>query len=420
MSARTGHPVGDPTGPDDDPDLPDWVRAVAATVDLSALCEVVVQRDIDAAFQEHADDLTFVGHLRASVRENLTALQAVLCDRITLRDVRLDHVLAFGAVQAQLRIPQASLQRSYRVGFLAMWQEWAARVHEYAVGAGISQAEATRAMIAMTQVIFNYQDHVASQVAANYIRVDEALGRSRAHVRQQLIRGVLEGADEMITPSDLITIGYGFDAHHLAVLLPQVPEGAAGQLLLGLRAAVGVRESLVYPESLTRTVLWLGRSAPWTSEATDALIAVLRSAGVLASLGESAPALAGFRATYRQAAEGELIRVALGEAQTDPVIRHHDVGLEILLMRDRQAAASFVRAELGPLAESTVEGERLRKTLQASFRFGSHIAAAQHLGLHEHTVRNRLHKIETLLGHELGVRSTEVQVALRIRHVLGD
>jgi DNA-binding PucR family transcriptional regulator len=52
--------------------------------------------------------------------------------------------------------------------------------------------------------------------------------------------------------------------------------------------------------------------------------------------------------------------------------------------------------------------------LDASFRFGSHVAAAEHLQLHEHTVRNRLHKAEELLGHPINERRTELQVAARL------
>ena len=81
------------------------------------------------------------------------------------------------------------------------------------------------------------------------------------------------------------------------------------------------------------------------------------------------------------------------------MVRYADAGLEILLLQDDALARTFVEAELGPLAGPHAEAGRLRETLEASFRFGSHVAAAEHLQLHEHTVRNRLHKAETLLGH---------------------
>ena len=102
------------------------------------------------------------------------------------------------------------------------------------------------------------------------------------------------------------------------------------------------------------------------------------------------------------------------------VLRYSDVSLEVLLMKDPSRAQDFVIAELGPLAEATEQAARLRETLEASFRCGSHVAAAEHLHLHEHTVRNRLHKAEELLGHSLQVRRTELQVAARLMRLLNN
>ena len=46
------------------------------------------------------------------------------------------------------------------------------------------------------------------------------------------------------------------------------------------------------------------------------------------------------------------------------------------------------------------------------------MAAASHLHLHEHTVRNRLQKAAELLGRPLSERRTELQVALRLARLL--
>jgi DNA-binding PucR family transcriptional regulator len=96
------------------------------------------------------------------------------------------------------------------------------------------------------------------------------------------------------------------------------------------------------------------------------------------------------------------------------------VALEILLMRDPERARRFVRTELGPLADATPEAARLRETLEVSFRLGSHVSTAEHLQLHEHTVRNRLHRAEEHLGRPLAERRTELQVALRLQRLLDE
>lgn len=87
-------------------------------------------------------------------------------------------------------------------------------------------------------------------------------------------------------------------------------------------------------------------------------------------------------------------------------------------MREPSLARRFVEDELGPLAEANEQAARLRETLEASFRWGSHVTTAEKLFLHEHTVRNRLAKAAELLGRPLQERSTELQVALRMIRLL--
>jgi hypothetical protein len=398
--------------------LPGWVREMATGVDLATLADRVVARNIAVAFPELAQDGGFADALRSSVRENLALLQQVLTGRLPLTSVRLEQPLEFARVQAQLRIPQTALQRSYRVGFSTMWEAWAERLCTVAAATDVPRDEALGALARLTTAIFEYQDHVASQVADNYARVDDALGRTRAHVRQGLVREILRGDRTSLSPSDLITLDHDLTADHVAVVLPSLAEGAATQLVVGMRAATGVRQSLVHPLDLNRTAVWLGHPTAWTAERTRRLHAALTAAGVEASISDPHRGLGGFVAAYEQAQDVERVRVAWGRAHAPTVLEHRAVSLEILLHRDPARARSFLRAELGRLAEDTAEAARLRETLEASFRLGSHVATAEHLQLHEHTVRNRLHKAEEHLGHPLSERSTELQVALRLHGLL--
>jgi PucR C-terminal helix-turn-helix domain/GGDEF-like domain len=393
---------------------------MAAGLDLDELCERVVARDIAVAFPRLTGDADFADHLRASVRENLGALQQVLCGRLALAQVRLEQPLEFARVQARLRIPQTALHRSYRVGFVTMWQAWAERLRAVAAAADVPREEALCALARLTAMIFDYQDHVASQVAEHYARAEEALNRSRAHVRQGLVREVLRGELTSLPPSDLLTLDYDLTADHVAIVLPAVAEGAATQLVLGLRGATGVRQSLLHPLDLRCTAVWLGHPGAWPPHVLERLREVLTAAGVEASLSEPLSGLAGFRRALEQARDVEKVRAAWGRVQAPPVLEHGEVALEILLLRDPDRARGFVRAELGVLAEDTGEAARLRETLDASFRLGTHVATAERLQLHEHTVRNRLHRAEELLGHPLHQRRTELQVALRLLRLLAD
>jgi hypothetical protein len=398
--------------------LPDWVRETAAAVDLEALCERVVTRDIAVAFPDLAGNEGFAEHLRASVRENLSLLRQVLTGRLPLAAVRLEQPLVFARVQAELRIPQTALQRSYRVGFAVMWEGWAEQLTAVAAASDVPRDEAVRGLAELTAAIFDYQDHVASQVAESYARVDDALNRSRASVRQGLVREILRGDRTSLAPSDLITLDHDLTGHHVALVLPAVAEGAAGQLVIGLRAGTGVRHSLVHPLDLSRTAVWLTSPSSWAPDMVHRLRDALTAAGVEASVSEPLCGLEGFREAVEQAQDVERVRRAWGRAHAPRVLEHADVALEILLLRDPDRAHRFVRAELGPLAEETAEAARLRETLEVSFRLGSHVGAAEQLRLHEHTVRNRLHRAEQHLGHPLSERRTELQVALRLQRLL--
>jgi DNA-binding PucR family transcriptional regulator len=87
-------------------------------------------------------------------------------------------------------------------------------------------------------------------------------------------------------------------------------------------------------------------------------------------------------------------------------------------MANPVSARAFVRAELGRLGDDDRLAARLRETVEASYRCGSHVTTAAMLHLHEHTVRNRLQKAAELLGRPLSERRTELQVALRLARLL--
>lgn len=399
--------------------LPESVRA-ATDQDLEPLVELVVERCSTLVFASHLHDREFKKGLRASVRENVYALRDVIDGRVKLDGVRLASVLSLPKMQAQLRIPQKLMQSSYRLSFYVQWEAWTAILREHMDRAGISGQEATDAMIQLTKIIMNYHDHIASQVADIYTRDYEELNRSRSHVRNNLIRDVLRGQEAHLSASDAALLAYPFDGHHVAVLLPELSEAAASRLALSIRSAAKANYLLVHPLSLSSTVIWFCRLDPWHSSGLEALRRVLEKHGSVAAISAPGRGMEGFRRCMTQAGQAQDIRLAWGEGAAETVISYADVDLEILLTQNSELARSFVETELGPIAENTVEAARLRATLAASFRFGSHVATAKHLQLHEHTVRNRLQRAEELLGSAFQQRRTELQVALRLLPLLGD
>jgi hypothetical protein len=401
------------------PRLPEWVQQMSASMDLKSLADVVVARCLAMAFPQYGHDEDYVQRLRASILENLHGLQELLCGRTTLAEVQLKARLDFATAQVHLGIPQTSMQRSYRVSFFTMWEAWVRAARQHAQVAELSREETFSAIASLTRAVFSYQDHVASQVAENYARMDEALRRSRAHVRQRLVREILRAESEALSPADIVTIGYAFDADHVAVLLPAIGEEAASRLVAGLKQVSSARVALLYPLNLCSSVVWLARPGTWTTTPLDDVRSFLDTEGVTASVSGWHTGLDGFRYCLEQAREIERVRTAWRDS-APAVIQYSDVGLEVLLLQDRVRAQRFVRSELGALAEDTVECRKLRETLEASLRLGSHVAAAEYLRVHEHTVRNRLHKAEDQLGRSIADRRTEIQVAIRLQRLLAD
>jgi len=164
-------------------------------------------------------------------------------------------------------------------------------------------------------------------------------------------------------------------------------------------------------------LVWLGRREPFGPAALAKLRRAIADSGLTIAVGEPARGLEGLRRTRHQALDAGAIQQALG-AGAHPCVWASDVRLELLLLQDHALARRFVTDELGPLAGDDRRACRLRETLTAWFASGSHGGAAGLLGVHKNTVRNRLRDAEQLLGTSLWIRSTEVQVALRLHRIL--
>lgn len=399
------------------PELPAWASAAVAAHDISPTAAHIVRQCTAQVFAENSRDRVFVEAFTASVNENVHTLRDVLAGQLAIADAPLDRRLQFAAVEAELRVPQASLQRSFRISFFLQWQEWARVLAAAAEEHQVERDEALWALSALAHVIHSYGDSVILSVARSFARLEDAYTRSRAQVRQRLVREILDGNGEALSPADLVTLEYSLSAWHLAILLPETPQGVAAQLLNGLRSAVRPLQTLLHPIRLGSSVLWLGSDKRWTDERVDRALKHLEAAGVRASISDPASALPGFLKTFEQVEQVEEVRAGTPDLGLPGVIRYAELRLEILLMQSPLLARDFLAQELGPLVEDTVEAAKLRATMEVSFRLGSHVAAAEHLQLHEHTVRNRLQKAHDLLG-PLHERRTEIQVALRLWRML--
>lgn len=394
--------------------LPDWARALADTFDLERLADLVVDVDIPAAWPALVGNTGFAEMLRESALENLEWLRETLAGRRDAGEVVLGRPSRFGRMQAELGIPQSALQKSYRVGFMTIWDQWTAHLESGARASGIGEAELRAAIKTSTRLIFGYQDTALTAVAAEHHRVDELRRSSRAHLRNHLVRQLLSD-DESVIPANrdlFVTLEYELSLSHVAVLLQRVNDAGVTALAGEVRRRCGAR-SLTFELTTDSTVLWFGRTTGWPAPALADLDDALRGVSSPVSRSDPAPDLAGLRSTFGQVRQISAVRQRW---RSDPgdLLTYTDVRLEALLSKDPGAAAAFVREELGELAGADLETTRLRETLACWFEHDSHVAAAESLGVHEHTVRNRMRKVEQLLGRPVRDRRTEIQVALRL------
>jgi sugar diacid utilization regulator len=398
------------------------VEATVAALDADGLSDFVFQRCRDLVFSANVHDSDFLDSLRASIAQNVAGLRDVIAGETSMDRLVLNEVHRFAHVQAKLRIPQRLLQRSYRVSFHTQWEVWSETLRRTLVAFEVPLDVALSALHTLTETILEYQDHVSSQVADIHTQESDALSQSRGHIRQSLVRTLLDDETVQLSPADLAILDYPLEHQHVAVLLPEVAEAVAARVADGIRQATRGHRTLTYPLSLASSVIWVSRVESWRPTMLSGLDEVLHRLGVLASVSQPHRGPDGFRLCFEQARQTDKVRDAWRRSapeEAPAVVRYADAGLEILVLRDPELARGFVTAELGDLAGRTAEAGKLRETLETSFRLGSHVATAQHLQLHEHTIRNRLQRAEEILGRPLQERRTELQVALRVHKLLG-
>jgi hypothetical protein len=262
-------------------------------------------------------------------------------------------------------------------------------------------------------------ERLLAAITAEYNMELERVGRSPAQRLIERVQRLLAGA-----PGDLLDLDYELDGWHVGAI------ATGATVAQDLRRVANTLDCrlLYVPCGEQMAWAWLGgRSAPATSDIELALLGERLTAGpsqsqmrgqsareVTLALGEPAWALEGWRLTHRQAQAA--MRVALRAPQ--PLTRYADVALIAAVLRDELLAESMVEVYLSPLGDRHGTGAALRQTLRAYFAAERNASsAASALGVSRHTVENRLRTIEEKLGHMLGARQAELEVALRLEEL---
>jgi hypothetical protein len=121
----------------------------------------------------------------------------------------------------------------------------------------------------------------------------------------------------------------------------------------------------------------------------------------------------GFRLSHTEA----VATLQISNGESPHVERFADVEIACLAMGilDAEARVAFVRRELGELAADDDATDRLRSTLRVYLRQGGDASlAGELLRLHPNTVRYRIRQAEKKIGHPIGQRRVQIELALAI------
>jgi len=415
IDASTSSSRGDVVEPGRD-EIMRLVRQASASWDRGEILDAVSNVHITSAFADRGGEVAFFQMMRESIEENLAVLAEYLEGADALDAMTFERPAAFAVIQAELGVPRGALLSSYRTGGMMVWEAWARHLAEVAALEGTSPETEMACLRWSTGRILRWSDRVQTLVDEVYAEREYVLRRSGSQTRVDLVREILEGEAPGSAEDLYPVLRYDVSTHHLVVQLSDVSDVVAHRLADRMRASSHAAAALSVRMTVADTIIWLSRYKPWTPSGVDVVVEVLRAADVTAAVAEPSSGMEGFRLSHDDLSRVDLVRTYWSSAPK--VIRYADIRLEALLMANVREAQRFARGELGPLADDTEATRRLRETLLAWFEQGSHVATADYLGLHEHTVRNRLQRAEQLLGRRLTEHRVELQAALRL-HRLG-
>jgi sugar diacid utilization regulator len=334
--------------------------------------------------------------------------------RVELEAARPQQALEFADLSAELGVPSAELERAYRVGQAAVWEQWLELATAYAAQHDLPLVEL---IDGPSQTILGYVDHIMTSVTERYdSRVSEQQ-RTRRQLRRLLVRQLIDGTIDEATPELDHQLAYPLADTHVALLVHPREGGLQDADIAALRDAADARATLAVQHGPGSWVLWLGRPGGYDRARLARLRRAIAAGTAAVAAGEPAAGLAGLRRTHAQAIDTARVQLALG-LTAHPCVWASEVRLEALLLATPDRAARFVDEELGRLAAQDTLACRLRETLLAWLSTNSHVSAAASLGVHENTIRNRIRQAEELLDAPLTLRRTELQVALRLERVL--
>jgi DNA-binding PucR family transcriptional regulator len=390
------------------------------TAELSVDIYQLIVRDIPQLRGDHR----ILALLEASVAENVATVLHIL-----QHGIDLDIVHAPAAAEeyarrlAQRGIPMAALLRAYRIGSTRFqhWclQELAQQTHDAAIvsAAGLGIAETTAA----------YIDRVSEQLVAAYETEKEHWLRNLSAARAARVRTLLQG-DQVDVGASEAMLGYRLRQHHVGVVGWLDDPEPGGRTLARLEQATmelaGQAQCegrpIFVPQDESCAWAWLP-----LGDGDSFAVRTMRGGaagadhGTRFAYGAPGAGLAGFRRTHRQALGAQAVALAAGPSG-QRLTSFAEVAPLALMASSVELLRAWVHETLGPLATDDDHHGRLRDTLRVFLQEnGSFKATAERLILHKNSVQYRVRKAEDALGHPVGERRLQVELALLASQWLG-
>ena len=293
----------------------------------------------------------------------------------------------------------------YRAGQVTLWEAWFSLIEDSDLEGGERRVLLARG----SDFFFRYADLLADYVTT--ICRDEMLQlRSNgSQGRFDAVKALLEG-DPMPATSGALDLD--LRQYHLGLIAwGEDAEPAARKLATELGRPLVVVAPI--PDICWG---WISGARPLTDDERRRIERFRPPAGAGLALGLGEHGEYGFRTTHRQAQRARL----LAPDSVPSVTLYSDVTVEALASENPEEARSFIARELGAINDDSTSSKRIRETLRAYFAAEHNAAsAAATIGIHQQTVANRLRAAEERLGHPIGARRVELELALRLRRTLG-
>ena len=290
----------------------------------------------------------------------------------------------------------------YRAAQAALWETWFCLIED----SSLEGSERRELLSRGSDFFFRYADLLGDFVTAVYRTERDALHTDAAQRRFNAVKALLDGE-----PSPSANgIEIDLHQHHLGLIAWGEDCDTAARAL-----AKDLGRPLFLVAPLEGTCWgWVSGSRPIDDSLRRRIGRFQVPGTAQLALGMEEFGEHGFRTTHRQAQRARLLA-----DERRPVSRYADIAIEALAAENVEEARRFVARELGAIDDDSPTSRRLRDTLAAYFAAEHNAAsAAATLGVHQQTVANRLRAAEERLGHPIGARRVELEVALRLREAL--